>query len=212
MKEKNLEEFSIELPKPINNYKRFSKTISNNQSTPIGKIKINSFYAFSHLTKNTYSQNRFRFVGGFAETLKNPLFVFKSKYKDKDKIVDSYCFYKPFIQDGKIIHLFNMSVEKNGLLYQKTFFNSTSGFKKLKKMFLNDELIYNHPKIDNKLFETELVGSNPRGVVDEIISNCLKNVNKNDIESSKNLDYLVEDFEKANAVLENVKKRSFQRK
>jgi hypothetical protein len=212
MKEKDLVEFADELPRPINKYKSFSKTVSSNQSTPIGKVKINIFYAFSHLTKNTYCQNRFRFVGGFSDSLKNPLFVFKGKYKDKDKEVDSYCFYKPFFQDGKIIHLFNMSVEKNGSLYQKTFFNSTSGFKKLKKMFLNDELVYNHPKIDNKLFETELDKSNPRGVVDEIIANCLKNVNKKEIESSKSLDYLVEDFEKISAISNKEKKRTFQRK
>lgn len=215
----DFESCSALLPKAINTYESFKKNSSYNLATNIGKIRVNAFYAFSHLTKNTNNQNRFRFTGAFFDILEKPLIISKGEYYDKkkDKNVESFTFYKPYVHKEKIYHLVSIITNEEDGLIQKTFFN-VSNPKKILALLKDNEIVFSDPKV-NELLET--VKQMPtRGANDEIIAhknNCVKsqkeeisNICKN-ITSNASLEeheesYLVDivkDFENKNLPLKN---------
>ena len=52
-------------------------------NTLIGEIKINVPKAYNHFVKNTYNVDRKEFSGAFLDTLVNPLFIVRQKYRPK---------------------------------------------------------------------------------------------------------------------------------
>ncbi len=210
---------SILLPKSIKSYASFNNHSPYHLDTHIGKIKINPFYAFSHLTKNTNNQNRFRFTGAFFDIMESPLIISKGEYydKNKEKTVESFTFYKPYIHKEKIYHLINIITKEEDGLIQKTFFNVSSP-KKIVSLLKENEIVFSDPKV-NELLET--VKQMPtRGANDESIShknicvksqkeeisNICKNITSNtpleEHEDSFLVD-IVKDFENKNLPFEN---------
>ncbi|WP_201353739.1 hypothetical protein [Hydrogenimonas urashimensis] len=57
-------------------------------------------------------------VGAFVETLKDPLFVVKKRYKGEWQHV----YYKPFKDENGHYHLASFILDKDGELVHKTFF------------------------------------------------------------------------------------------
>lgn len=80
-----LEKEAIELPKELE-WRDFKKQFKAKGMkvafyTPIGKVNINVYKAYAHFTNNTYKKDRRKFSGAFLDTLTNPLFVVKQKYR-----------------------------------------------------------------------------------------------------------------------------------
>ena len=80
-----LEKEAIELPKELE-WRDFKKQLEAKGmkvaiDTPIGKVNINVYKAYAHFTNNTYKKDRRKFSGAFLDTLTNPLFVVKQKYR-----------------------------------------------------------------------------------------------------------------------------------
>ena len=131
-------------------------------NTLIGEIKINVPKAYNHFVKNTYNVDRKEFSGAFLDTLVNPLFIVRQKYRpkvslqgkslqrsnnsldskmqnksriqigDKEIIQDSYVFYKPFVNENGLVSLASFAISQNGELLHKTFYD----IKTLSKLFL----------------------------------------------------------------------------
>jgi len=146
--EKALSLDADELPSPISNYKDFISNFSESHEskgtyfvkTPIGNVKVNTRYAFNHLTDNTHFDDRNYISGAFVDTLKNPLFVVEKKHSKGVNQV----FYKPYKQNGKLTHLASFTVDNDGLV-QKTFFE-LGNLGKLKSLI-------NVPNKDMKYFK-----------------------------------------------------------
>ena len=137
-------------------------------NTLIGEIKINVPKAYNHFVKNTYNVDRKEFSGAFLDTLVNPLFIVRQKYRpkvslqgkslqrsnnsldskmqnksriqigDKEIIQDSYVFYKPFVNENGLVSLASFAISQNGELLHKTFYDIKT-LSKLKKLIKGDD-------------------------------------------------------------------------
>ncbi|RAX54427.1 hypothetical protein CCY99_03495 [Helicobacter sp. 16-1353] len=100
--------------------------------TPVGELKINPQYAFSHLrrVKNGKLENRKFLNGGILPTLLNPLFVTKNAER-------TLFFYKPFTnENGKIINLVSVEVSDGNILNYKTSYHGSHN--RVMNMIKND--------------------------------------------------------------------------
>ncbi|WP_320831113.1 hypothetical protein [Helicobacter sp.] len=124
--------------------------------------------AYNHFVKNTYNVDRKEFSGAFLDTLVNPLFIVRQKYRpkvslqgkslqrsnnsldskmqnksriqigDKEIIQDSYVFYKPFVNENGLVSLASFAISQNGELLHKTFYDIKT-ISKLKKLIKGDD-------------------------------------------------------------------------
>ena len=168
---KALSEEATPLPKAIskNEFKAQFRVNDKGISfikTPIsdkfGDVAVNVNNAWKHLKSgNTYFSDRGDISGAFLDTLVDPLFVVKQKYRaevsqnttgqfsqtrqnakrasgsdGKRKIVaqDSLIFYKPFEADDGMTHLASFAVDANGNLIHKTFYDLSDNLGKLKAL------------------------------------------------------------------------------
>ena len=112
--------------------------------------------------------NQAEFSGAFLDTLVNPLFIVRQKYRpkvslqgkslqrsnnsldskmqnksriqigDKEIIQDSYVFYKPFVNENGLVSLASFAISQNGELLHKTFYDIKT-ISKLKKLIKGDD-------------------------------------------------------------------------
>ena len=103
--EKRLQLDSDVLPTRYRNWKEFKSSFANENNYEYVfmdyKICINVRYAFSHFQNNTYSENRGNINATILPTLNDPLLVVKEKYEGKDTLT----FYKPFVNEDKLLHI-----------------------------------------------------------------------------------------------------------
>jgi len=146
VKENALKREAIALPEPIEKYGDFKKRFNFDYEskyyfidTPVGHVKAKPNHAWEHLRENTYNEDRGGISGAFFDVLEHPLFVVKTPYKDTFNTV----FYKPYRDDNGVVHIVSITVDENGNLSQKTFFEYDS-IGKVKKLIKVPEgnLIY----------------------------------------------------------------------
>ncbi len=101
--------------------------------TVIGEVKIKPKYVYEHFTDNTHLQDRMQYSGAFLSTIKEPLFVVKSKYGNKETKV----FYKPFKKGDDVLHMAGYFIDKKGNIVNSTFFDIKPN--KLKKYIETEE-------------------------------------------------------------------------
>ena len=184
-----LSEEAAPLPKAIskNEFKAQFKVNDKGISfikTPIsdkfGDVAVNVNNAWKHLKSgNTYFSDRGDISGAFLDTLVDPLFVVKQKYRaevsqnttgqfsqtrqnakrasgsdGKRKIVaqDSLIFYKPFEADDGMTHLASFAVDANGNLIHKTFYDLSDNLGKLKALIKSTDknVVYYKNSVSNE--------------------------------------------------------------
>lgn len=196
----NLTMVSSNMPKKITNYKDFLELVKHSHpKTPIGRVKISPHYAFSHLTNNSRNVNRYKYTGAFTDILTNPLLIVRKDYfhEKRNKHIEEYVFYKPYLLDGKIHNMLSIVSAEKGDLFQVTFFKSLNDCS-IKKLIKCDEedLVYSNPKIESNLLKT-VIPKDTRGAICEIIQKAEDNVKDFDELSEKSLTSLLLDFEKS---------------
>ena len=186
---KALSEEATPLPKAIskNEFKAQFRVNDKGISfikTPIsdkfGDVAVNVNNAWKHLKSgNTYFSDRGDISGAFLDTLADPLFVVKQKYRaevsqnttgqfsqtrqnakrasgsdGKRKIVaqDSLIFYKPFEADDGMAHLASFAVDANGNLIHKTFYDLSDNLGKLKALIKSTDknVVYYKNSVSNE--------------------------------------------------------------
>ena len=149
-------------------------------SDKFGDVAVNVNSAWKHLKSgNTYFSDRGDISGAFLDTLADPLFVVKQKYRaevsqnttgqfsqtrqnakrasgsdGKRKIVaqDSLIFYKPFEADDGMTHLASFAVDANGNLIHKTFYDLSDNLGKLKALIKSTDknVVYYKNSVSNE--------------------------------------------------------------
>ena len=149
-------------------------------SDKFGDVAVNVNSAWKHLKSgNTYFSDRGDISGAFLDTLADPLFVVKQKYRaevsqnttgqfsqtrqnakrasgsdGKRKIVaqDSLIFYKPFEADDGMTHLASFAVDANGNLIHKTFYDFSDNLGKLKALIKSTDknVVYYKNSVSNE--------------------------------------------------------------
>ena len=149
-------------------------------SDKFGDVAVNVNSAWKHLKSgNTYFSDRGDISGAFLDTLADPLFIVKQKYRaevsqnttgqfsqtrqnakrasgsdGKRKIVaqDSLIFYKPFEADDGMTHLASFAVDANGNLIHKTFYDLSDNLGKLKALIKSTDknVVYYKNSVSNE--------------------------------------------------------------
>ena len=134
----------MELPEALK-FSAFKKAfgVAHNQNiatikTPIKDLEVDVRYAFLHLNKvgklGNHKENRSFLSGAVLPTLQNPLFI------TKDTKRNSIYFYKPFVDENRLIHFVSVEVDKNSKLHYKTSYEANT--RRLLRMIRNNELLY----------------------------------------------------------------------
>ena len=149
-------------------------------SDKFGNVSVDINKAWRHLNSdNSYFSDRSQISGAFLDTLTDPLFVVKQKYRaevsrnpigqfsqtrqnakhasgsdGQREIVtqDSLIFYKPFETDDGITHLASFAVDANGNLIHKTFYDLNDNLGKLKALIKSTDknVIYYKNSVGNE--------------------------------------------------------------